>query len=144
MVSDRQSAEYVIPTELKSFGLIAVLTLTVLGIVYLLQFRDIDGYLKMWTAVQVNLYQIFVPLLLLVAPLLVKLLGLRMIQFTKKIYMPVAVGSNIYILWKETEKKGDYPGPLFLVKSTDNGHTFGNKTQLVDEVDASNIDWIWK
>ena len=43
MVSDRQSAEYVIPTELKSFGLIAVLTLTVLGIVYLLQFRDIDG-----------------------------------------------------------------------------------------------------
>ena len=43
MVSDRQSAEYVIPTELKSFGLIAVLTLTVLGIVYLLQFRDVDG-----------------------------------------------------------------------------------------------------
>ena len=53
--------------------------------------------------------------------------------------MPLPVGSNIYILWKETEKKGDYPGPLFLVKSTDNGHTFGNKTQLVDEVDASNI-----
>lgn len=105
MVSDRQSAEYVIPTELKSFGLIAVLTLTVLGIVYLLRFRDVDGVKEVDSGSGKPIPNL-VPLLLLVAPLLVKLLGLRMIQFTKKIYMPLQWGVTSISYGRRQRKKG--------------------------------------
>ena len=48
------------------------------------------------------------------------------------------MGSNIYILWKESAIQYG-SGSLFLVKSTDYGHAFDSKKELAGETKESNI-----
>jgi hypothetical protein len=121
-----------------SLALLAMLTITVSGLVYLAQLTSVDGAKDVDTGSGKPIPNLCTAVATC-CPTFSKTIRLTNDTIHQKDLHAAAVGSNTYILWKETEKKGDYPGPLYLVRSTDNGHTFGNKTQLVDEVYASNI-----
>ena len=122
-------------TEFKRFALIALLTLTVSGGVYLLQLRGVDGANVTGTGSGKAI------------PNLCMAVGYCCPTFSKTINLSndtieqdeldaATAGSNLYILWKEPVYLY-VPGPLFLIKSTDNGHTFGSKTELVGETSKS-------
>jgi hypothetical protein len=121
-------------TELKFFALIA-LTLTVLSGVYPLQFRGVDGDKDTGTGSGKPIPNLCT--YLYCCPSFSKTINLSNDTLEQDSLHTAAAGSNIYILW--TESAGGLSGPLFLVRSTDNGHTFGSKIELVGDIYNSNI-----
>jgi len=124
-----------VATELKLFSLVA-LTLIMLSGVYPLQFRGVYGDNDVGTGSGKPIPNLCT--YLYCCPSFSKIINLSNDTIFQDEFHASAAGSNIYILWKESAIQYG-SGSLFLVKSTDYGHTFDSKKEIAGETKESNI-----